>query len=881
MTVPFIFCLVVAHFVSPLLFFTNLTRNPYITQICLLNIALAAAGVAYLARGIAKPEGVRIPRSPLDGPWLATLAACAASWVVAYVGHVAFFRPAIISEGSRNALFLLCNALLPYYLSAAIPWEAGAPGRASRPDREEVSLGWWCAFAVLWGFLWVEFPQMRALSSPSAEPWLHIWDPYGALVWASGLAAAFWLCRRGRVMDFMHLALAVGSLASFYGISQYFNFEFIWPNVLNPYGGRSVSTFGNPNFFSSYNVLLLPAAVACFIEARSVGRRLVYGVMVLALQAALLCTMTRSSWAGALAAVLLLLVLSRDLRRAAAQAPRPCGLLAAAALAVVLFWPSSSIATGYTPSVISRLTEIGQAAKSSLPYSPLYQRVLIWSCAWFMGAENPLTGKGWGLFELFYPFYQGHMLNTFAVFADGMRTHANNAHNEILEIWSQTGLLGLGAWAWLWTTFFVVARRWSRQGRRPGIWTAAVAGVAGMLVDNMLNVSLHFAVPGFLCWWMAGLAMGAGGESERVAGGGAGRVPLTGDGEPGGGRWRAMPKTAAAKAVCAVAVILALAASWYWVRVWEREVHYFAGFKFIRQGAMPMAVRELEASRRWGPREVNAIYELGNAYARSEKFSDADQVYADALRANAGYDEIYFNIATLKASRLKQIDLAQDYYRMAWWINPLSAEVYNSLSSLLLQDPTRHRAEALQLLERATHFFPANPQYWHNLGYLFALEKRWPEAVGAYSRALALAPDMTSSAAALLAVAARWGRPPPAIIDGIARLRELDARLSKGDYSQVSLDQAVSLAARFPEMSKARFLAGSLLLYHHQTEQARPHLEWVVSHDPKNVAALANLGQTDLAAGRIREAAARFREALSLDPANAVAVAGLRSLGLK
>ncbi|MCX5794528.1 MAG: O-antigen ligase family protein [Elusimicrobia bacterium] len=857
MTVSFILCLVVAHFVSPLLFFTNLTRNPYITQICLLNAALAAAGGAYLVRGAWAPGGIRVPRSPLDGPWLATLAACAASWAVAYVGHAAFFRPAMVSEGSRSALFLVCNAMLPYYLSAALPWDDGG-----RPDRKGVALGWWSAFVVLWGFLWVGFPQMRGPSSPSADPWLHVWDPYGALVWASGLAAAFWLCRRGRVLDFLHLALAAGALASLYGISQYFNFEFIWPNVLNPYGGRSVSTFGNPNFLSSYNVLLLPVAVACFIEARSSLGRLVYGAVALALQAALFCTMTRSSWAGALAAVLLLLALSTDLRRTAALAPRPCGLLAATALAVVLFWPASSIATGYTPSVISRLTEMSQAAKSSVPYSPLYQRVLIWGGAWLMGAENPLTGKGWGLFELFYPFYQGHLLNTFDVLA-GMRTHANNAHNEILEVWSQTGLFGLGAWAWLWTTFFAVARRWSRQGRRPGVWTAAVAGVAGMLVDNMLNVSLHFAVPGFLCWWMAGLAMGAAGA------------------EPEGGRWRTIPRPAVAKALAAAAVAAALAASWYWVRVWEREVHYFAGFKLIRQGTMPMAIRELETSRSWGPREVNAIYELGNAYARSDRFSDADSVYAEALRANAGYDEIYFNIATIKISRLKQTERALDYYRMAWSINPLSADVYNGFSAALLQDLPRHRAEALQLLQRATHFFPANPQHWHNLGYLFALEKRWPEAMDAYSRALALTPDMKSSEQALLAAAARAGRPPPEIVEGIARMRELDARLSRGDYSQASLDEALRLAARFPEMSKARFLAGSLLLYHQKAEQARPHLEWVVSHDPKNVAALANLGQADLAAGRIGEAAARFRQALSLDPANAGALAGLRSLGLK
>jgi tetratricopeptide (TPR) repeat protein len=870
MTVAFTLLLVIAHFVSPLLFFTNLTRNPYITQISLLNIALAAAGAAYVLRGALSREGLRLPRTPLDWPWLALLTACAVSWAVAYVGHAPFFRPAMASEGARNSIFLLCNALLPFYLSAALPW--GEPGGT---DREGAPAGWWAFFALAWGFLWLGYPQMRTPSSPLAGPWHQAWDPYGALVWACGLAAAYALCRRARVIDFLHLALSAGTLASLYGICQYFNFEFIWPSVLNPYGGRSVSSFGNPNFLSSFNVLLLPVAVACFIEARTTGRRLIYGAAALILEAALLCTMTRSSWAGALAAVSLL-ALFPDLRRAALAAPRPCGMLGAAALAVVLLWPASSIAAGYTPSVISRLTEIGQAAQSDLPYSPLHQRLLIWGCAWLMGAENPLTGKGWGLFELFYPFYQGHLLDSFDSFVF-LRTHANNAHNEVLEFWAQTGLLGLGVVAWMWTTFFRSARRWAGSARLPGVWAAAVAGVAGVLVDNMLNVSLHFAVPGFLFWWMAGLAMG--GAPGRAVVEGAGRSPLAGDGDAG--RWRALSRPGLAKAVAAAAILLSLGAGWYWLRVWQRETHYFAGFKLIRQGQLPQAIRELELSRAWGPREVNAVYELGNAYARAERFADADRTYAQALAANAGYDEIYFNIATVKLSKLKDPEGALDFYRMAWRINPLSAEVYNSLSAVLLQDPARHHDEARAVLERATHFFPENAQHWHNLGFLRALEKRWDDAIAAYSRALALAPDMKASEAGLLAAAARAGRPAPPIVAAVSRLQELDARLRQGDYSKSSLDAALRLAERFPDMTKARFLAGSLLLVHGRAESARAHLENVVSREPRNAAALANLGQADLALGLVREAAARFREARSIDPSNATALAGLKSLGLK
>ena len=35
------------HVVCPLLFFTNLTRNPYFTQIALLNIGIAVCGILW------------------------------------------------------------------------------------------------------------------------------------------------------------------------------------------------------------------------------------------------------------------------------------------------------------------------------------------------------------------------------------------------------------------------------------------------------------------------------------------------------------------------------------------------------------------------------------------------------------------------------------------------------------------------------------------------------------------------------------------------------------------------------------------------------------------------------------------------------------------
>lgn len=847
--------LVTAHFMCPLLFFTNLTRNPYVSQIALLNILLALALAAWVWRETERPGGARLPTLPVAWPLAAFVLVWCASWLRAYLGHAEFFRPSIAAEGARGTMFLLVNCAAAFWLAANVA--------AEDDGSSDLPLGPWIGFIIFWGLLWVAFPSMRTRVGASPDDFFALaWDPYGAFVWAAGLAGAAWLCRRGRTIDFLHLGFTAGFLASMYGVLQYFNYELVWPNVLNPYGGRAVSTFGNPNFLSTYNAALMPSALALFLVEKSAARRWAYGVLFLVLEAALLATLTRSSWGGAAVGAAALLFAPR-LRTALREQPRAAGLLFGLALALALAWPSSTISSGYTPTFIGRLTEHAEIAKRDGFYSPWHQRVLIWTSSWLMGREEPLLGKGGGLFELFYPFYQGALLHA-DKFYHTMRTHANNSHNEILEVFAQTGLIGLGAFLWLWTTFFAAAWRWAKTKANIGedpIWVGAVAGVAAVLADNLLNVSLHFAVPAFMFWWLAGVAMGRGareGAAFRLAPG------------PLGAR-----RAAAAALTCAC-----LFAAWWQVRFWNREAWYFAGFKQVRQGNMPAAIRSLERSRSWGPREVNAIYELGNAYARSGQPAKAAEAYEGALRANAGYDEIYFNLGTVYASHLGRADKAGGYFETAWALNPLSDAVVNGLSAFYLRDPARNKALAEALLSEATGIFPQNTNHWNNLGYLMTIDRRWPEAEAAYARALELHPDASALEQNLLAVAAQSGRPRAAILNDIAELRSLDADVAKGDWSKRSLRRAEALVARRPSFLKARFVYGSLLLANGRAAEGASELEAVVALDPKRAAPRVNLANAYLALNRPADAGAQLRAALALEPGNAAIRARLAALGL-
>ena len=844
--------LIACQFVGPLIFFTNLTRNPYVTQIALVNAGVALALGAWAWGEAGRAEGWRFPRLPVTLPLALFIAAWGLSWARAYVVHPVFFRPAIIAEGAHNGLFFLVVCVGTFFLSATLA--------AEDDGSSDVPLAGWAAFAVVWGLLWTMFSAARghAVGRPD-DFWALVFDPYGAFLWIAGVAVVGRLTRRGRAADFLHLALCAGFLASAYGLLQYFNLEIIWPYTLNPYGGRAVSTFGNPNFLSSFNVALMPAALALFLVEKPGARRLAYGALFLIFEAALFSTLTRSSWGGALIGCAAL-ALSPRLRARARAEPRTLGLMAGAALAMALLWPSSSIATGYTPTVVGRLTEFSALMKRDGSYSPFHQRVLIWSSAWLMGSESPLLGKGAGLFELFYPFYQGTMLHAFTFFHN-MRTHANNSHNEILEVFSQTGLIGLGAYLAFWAAFFESARRWakSRLGDDP-LWIGAVGGCAGVLADNMLNVSIHFAVPAFMFWWIAGFAMGRG---ARSAGG-----PLV---------WKG---TAAARRAAACALLL-FAAGFVWlqVRFWEREAWYFAGFKLVRMQDIPGAQKALERSRAWGPREVNGLYELGNSYARAGRYADAAVAYRQALDANAGYDEIFFNLGTVYNSNLGNPDLALKFYQTSWAINPLSNELNNALSATYLRDPEKNLAPALELLSEAVRDFPENPSDWNNYGYALAAAKRWREAEDAYVRALAIAPDMGLAERNLAGLAAASGRPRAAILGVLADMRAVDAAIARRDYSEKVAALAGAIARRAPEIAKARFVYGSLLLQRGRAAEAAPELEAAVARDPGRVAGRVNLGNAYLALGRRADAEAQYRAALAVEPGNQGVLERLNALG--
>ncbi|MBV9080379.1 MAG: O-antigen ligase family protein, partial [Elusimicrobia bacterium] len=419
------FFLAVLQFACPLLFFTNLTRNPYFTQIALLFIGIALCGVAWAVETFRRGEW-RIPRLPFETPLLAFLAAAMICSLVSFGVH-ALLRPGLAFEMTRVWIFTIVNCVLALYLPLVFTTPLGGDGQPHRAITSDLVM------AILWGAGWVAFAQMK-----TNDPSQTIWDPYGGFLWAIGLLYAIARTRHGDARSIFHVVFVVSFLAGAYGILQYAGHDIIWTSPVQPYGGRPVSTFGNPNFLSSYLMLACPLAIAFALRAQK-AQRWGYAVVALVSGLGILSTLTRSTYVGLAAA--LLAMGAALFRREDLRFVKIATVALVAFVAFILLFPSTPVTHVQSP--LARFTEIFEAMKTGQSYGPWHQRLLIWSSAWEMQKGFQLVGRGWGTFELFYPFFQGKFL-LIPQLAQ-WRTHANNAHNVLLEFWSQTGLLGTGA----------------------------------------------------------------------------------------------------------------------------------------------------------------------------------------------------------------------------------------------------------------------------------------------------------------------------------------------------------------------------------------------------------------------------------------------------
>ncbi len=300
-----------------------------------------------------------------------------------------------------------------------------------------------------------------------------------------------------RLLTVILLTSLPGSL---YGIMQHYGVDpLIWIR-----GGtqRVESTLGNPILIGAYIIMVVPLTgwqlVRSFSLIRTKEKKarpplVLLGCYLLLLILQLICLVFTQSrgplvglWAGALFFFLILAAV-RGQKGLALAAVGVCIVLLA--ILAVLNLPNSPLMPPKGIPYIERLAQISS--------SIMHDRGLIWQSAVNMiTADKIRTVIGYGPETMGLIFY-AYMHPDWAA-QGGYEQIADRSHNETLDAWVTSGLIGLAAYLVLFCSIFYCGLKWlglitnSRQ-RTLLIVAWLVAGFLGVLIPWLVEGSLRWA----------------------------------------------------------------------------------------------------------------------------------------------------------------------------------------------------------------------------------------------------------------------------------------------------------------------------------------------------------------------------------------------------
>jgi O-antigen ligase len=287
-------------------------------------------------------------------------------------------------------------------------------------------------------------------------------------------------------------------------------------------------------------------------------------------------------------------------------------------------------------------------------------RPLIWESTLRMIAERPLLGHGLGTFVTEYPRFRlpGYFLRSRAT------NVTDHAHNELLEITAEQGLLGLVATVWLWGAIFYNGMRslpaWSER-RRLGL--GILSATTALLLHGMLDVGLRYPPNQTLLWLLLGLLAGGSG----LAGGTQTQSGVASTDSKITVRLRPPFMRMVFAAICVLGGVWITIASVVrpaMAELWERRARMAE-----ERGELPAAAANAQRSLDFQPFRPTVRYLLAGVM---EKLGARDQAIEQCLRIeelSPDYADVTYNLGRLYMTQ-GQAQNALGYLRRAAQINP-------------------------------------------------------------------------------------------------------------------------------------------------------------------------------------------------------------------
>ena len=290
-----------------------------------------------------------------------------------------------------------------------------------------------------------------------------------------------------------------------YAFIQYYRLDFLFGYAAPADKMRLFSFFGNKNYFSEFltAVIFIIIGKILILSAAGAGRGLVqnirarlafYYISLAAYFTMIFIIQSRASFVALAAGGIYLLFTiygNARLRPVLFSARRGFALAAAALILAAAVFSSATPITVDRTDIFGRLSSIFGAADER----NIAIRLDIWHATAKMIRDNFWFGCGLGYFKMNYLSYQGLLFkeNSNLFYEDQFFAKANQAHNELLQIFCELGVFGFLFAASLVMVLAYVSRRITRPGGAASrVKLFAAVSISASLISVFINSLFGF-----------------------------------------------------------------------------------------------------------------------------------------------------------------------------------------------------------------------------------------------------------------------------------------------------------------------------------------------------------------------------------------------------
>lgn len=590
------------------------------------------------------------------------------------------------------------------------------------------------------------------------ETWL-LWAAYLALfVIVADLSRDVARARR-LIVGMLGLTIVVSGLAGL----QMAGIDLV--GLPKPYRGMPLSTLGNTNFAAHFLEVLLPLSLVLAIRSPTRPLRALAVIAAVTGAGYLVVAGSRGGWLGCLVAGVVMLAAiprPRDLGRRLLLAVLVAALLSPVAELLLRSVPLSS-GRSAASAVEELVDESWDKAMSTFDGANFSRamRLLIWRDSLRVIAENPWVGVGLGQYGYELAAYRSSTGQRDWKELMGQRgNQPYHAHNEFLETWAETGVLGVLALLGMLASGIGLCWRLTRSRHADptvasfdcAIALGGLGGWVAVSVHALFSFSLRDPVSGMLLWILGGLIVGVWARQTR----------------------QRPHRTASAVdrlMLLAVCVGLALSCGWHGVGMLQADMHLLAGREYYSLGQPNRALLSFRQSVDWRDHDFSAHHWRGRAAQQAGRHAEAAEAYERSLALYANNPSTARALAQA-ALRIGTPERAIESLRQAIQVETLGSDNYALLADVLhqAQRPTEaaaarrqalslrpghgpllsglaldlraagHVDSAIMVLREATRTTPRSATIAGNLGALLLLQGQVVEAESSLRRAIQLEP---------------------------------------------------------------------------------------------------------------------------------------------